>query len=171
MALQKPNLSVVLPCYNEAQGLSRLLERYADTGRGRAFELILVDNGSTDKTATTLQELLPRYPFARSVRVVQNQGYGFGVLSGLLAARGEVLAWSHADLQTDAADVFRAYDVYCQAPDATHILVKGRRTGRALGQWLISRCMELVACVCLRHPCPESNAQPKLFHREIASLA
>ena len=47
----QPALSIVLPCYNEAASLPTLLERYREAGGGRDFELLLVDNGSSDDTA------------------------------------------------------------------------------------------------------------------------
>ena len=106
---ENPQLSIILPCYNESKGLEALVKRFDQTGRGVDFELILVDNGSTDNTPQVLPYLLARYPFARSARVEFNQGYGHGILTGLRAARADVLAWSHADLQTDPADVFRAW--------------------------------------------------------------
>ncbi len=162
-----PALTVVLPCYNESEGIASILDRFREVSSDRSFELILVDNGSTDRTPEVLAELLPRYPFARSVRVEKNRGYGHGIFTGLEAARGEILAWSHADLQTDPADVFRAWDVYRKADDATRLVVKGRRHGRRLGERAISRGMEIVALVLLRRWLPEINAQPKLFHRGI----
>jgi glycosyltransferase involved in cell wall biosynthesis len=160
-----PKLSVVLPCYNESAGLSDILERFLEAGRDRDFELVLVDNGSTDDTPKVLAELLPRYPFARSVAIERNRGYGDGIDTGLKQARGEIVAWSHADLQTDPADVFRAWDVFAQADDPSRLLVKGRRHGRRPGEWIISRGMEVVALLLLRRWIPEINAQPKLFHR------
>jgi glycosyltransferase involved in cell wall biosynthesis len=162
-----PVLSVVLPCYNEAAGIASILDRFQVVGGDRPFELILVDNGSTDDTPQILADLLPRYPFARSVRVEKNRGYGDGIFTGLKAAQGEILAWSHADLQTDPADVFRAWDVYREATEPTRLLVKGRRRGRRFGEWLISRGMEIVALVLLRRWLSEINAQPKLFHRRL----
>jgi len=165
--MSDPLLSVVLPCYNESAGLANILERFKDAGGDRSFELILVDNGSTDETEQVLAELLPAYPFARSVRIQQNRGYGDGIFTGLKEARGEILAWSHADLQTDPADVFRAWEVYAEASEPTRLLVKGRRRGRRLVEWVISRGMEVVALVLLRRWLTEINAQPKLFHRSL----
>ena len=160
-----PLLSVVLPCYNESAGLANILDRFQEVGGDRPFELILVDNGSTDRTPEVLAELLPRYRFARSVRIEQNRGYGDGIFRGLGEARGEILAWSHADLQTDPGDVFRAWDVFGQAAEPARLLVKGRRHGRRVGERVISRGMEVVALVLLRRCLSEINAQPKLFHR------
>ena len=167
-----PRLSIVLPCYNESQGLASLVASYAAAGRGAPFELILVDNGSTDDTPLVLVKMLPQYPFARSVRVEVNQGYGHGIHTGLLAARGEVLAWSHADLQTDPVDVFRAWDVYRRQSTPQRMLVKGCRTGRRLSERFITWGMQTLATVLLRTRLHEINAQPKLFHRDLlAALA
>jgi glycosyltransferase involved in cell wall biosynthesis len=166
-----PQLSVVLPCYNEARGIENILNRFAEVAEGREFELILVDNGSRDNTPDVLKTLLPRYKFARSVRVEVNQGYGHGIYTGLQAARGEVLAWSHADLQTDPADVFRALKTYRAAAQPAHTLVKGRRHGRRFSERVISFGMGTLATLIFRTPLWEINAQPKLFHRSLLEHA
>ena len=166
-ALSNPFLSVVLPCYNESQGIKNILERFARFADEHDFELILVDNGSTDDTPQVLASLLPSYSFARCVRIAHNRGYGDGVYTGLRVARGEVLAWSHADMQTDPGDVFRALDVFQNDREAQRLIVKGRRHGRRLGERVISRGMELVAMVLLRRWIPEINAQPKVFSRDV----
>jgi glycosyltransferase involved in cell wall biosynthesis len=169
--MMNPTLSVVLPCYNESKGIPQLLKRFEEVGKGVSFELILVDNGSTDQTLETLNQLLPAYPFARSVRVEKNVGYGHGLFTGLQSAKGELLAWSHADLQTDPADIFRALAVYTPARGPSTLpstlLVKGRRHGRSLPEWLVSRGMEIISFLLLRSRLTEINAQPKLFHRSL----
>jgi glycosyltransferase involved in cell wall biosynthesis len=162
-----PELSIVLPCYNESKGLEALVKRFDQTGRGVDFELILVDNGSTDNTAEVLPYLLARYPFARSVRVEVNEGYGHGIVTGLRNARAEICAWSHADLQTDPADVFRAWRVHQAAGRPERTLVKGCRSGRPLSERIVSFGMQTMASVLLRARLHEINAQPKLFHRDL----
>jgi glycosyltransferase involved in cell wall biosynthesis len=166
-----PQLSVVLPCYNESRGIEAILKRFAEVGAGADFELILVDNGSRDETPKVLQSLLPKYPFARSVRVEVNRGYGHGIFTGLRAARGEILAWSHADLQTDPADVFQALAVYRKSAQPRMTLVKGVRHGRRLGERVISLGMGIVASTIFRRKLTEINAQPKVFHRSLLALA
>jgi glycosyltransferase involved in cell wall biosynthesis len=166
-----PQLSVVLPCYNESRGIEAILKRFAEVGAGADFELILVDNGSRDETPQVLQSLLPKYPFARSVRVEVNQGYGHGIFTGLRAARGEILAWSHADLQTDPADVFQALAVYRKSAQPRMTLVKGVRHGRRVGERVISLGMGIVASTIFRRKLTEINAQPKVFHRSLLALA
>lgn len=62
-------LSIVVPCYNEEENIPLLLERFDEVVQGKDMEVILVDNGSTDDSARVLEELLPRYAFARTVTV------------------------------------------------------------------------------------------------------
>jgi glycosyltransferase involved in cell wall biosynthesis len=164
---QKPELSIVLPCYNESRGIEAILTRFEEVRGSVDCELILVDNGSKDRTPEVMRSLLPRYPHARCVRVEQNKGYGHGIWYGLCHARGEVLAWSHADLQTDLADVFRAFKVYKTSKKPEKLLVKGTRSGRRLGERVISSGMQFVATCVLRTWLSEINAQPKLFHRSL----
>src|ERR1700675_545566 len=98
--------------------------------RRRDIEIILVDNGSTDASPLLLSDLLPEYPGCRGIRVERNQGYGFGILAGLLAAKGEVLGWTHADLQTDPNDAMRGLALFDEWGLST--FVKGKRYGRPL---------------------------------------
>ncbi|ADB19216.1 glycosyl transferase family 2 [Pirellula staleyi DSM 6068] len=160
-------LSIVLPCYNEARGIPAILERFAPLARQQTLELILVNNGSRDNSQQVLDELLPRYPFARSVLVEVNQGYGHGIFAGISAAEGEFIAWSHADLQCDPADVLRAFEQLQRSANPRRTIVKGRRVGRHFRERIVSRGMELFAFVLLRRNLREINAQPKVFHREL----
>ena len=164
-------LSVVLPCYNEADNLPPLLARYAAEWhqQGLPAELILVDNGSTDHTAEVLARALarPELAFARVVRVPQNRGFGHGTFTGLLAARGEVIGFSHADMQYGPQDVFDAYHCLMAAPDPRRVLVKGKRAQRGWSASLVTNTMALLASTVLLMPLTDINAQPKLFHRSL----
>ena len=157
-------LSLVIPCYNEAANLPLLLDRCAGLVSGRDIEVILVDNGSCDLTPEILKELLPQYPGCRCVRVELNQGYGYGILSGLRAARGSVIGWTHADLQTDPQDALRGLDLFTQHGD--RLFVKGRRYGRPVMDVLFTTGMSLFETLLLAQPMWDINAQPTLFHRE-----
>jgi glycosyltransferase involved in cell wall biosynthesis len=162
-------LSIVLPCYNEAENLPLLLERYRAVWEDLPAELVLVDNGSTDHSAEVLARELqkPEYAFARTVQVMPNRGYGHGIWQGLQAATGEVLAFSHADMQCDAADVFRAYHVLTAQPDPPGAVVKGRRQGRGLQAEIITSGMSMIATGVLQMWLQDINAQPKVFPRRV----
>jgi len=155
--------SLVIPCYNEAANLPLLLERCKGVA-GADTEVILVDNGSTDDSPQVLARLLPAYPGCRSVRVEQNQGYGFGILSGLRAARGEILGWTHADMQTDPQDALRGLELF--ASHGARSFVKGRRYGRPLSDVVFTLGMSVFETVLLGKPFWDINAQPTMFTRE-----
>lgn len=155
--------SLVIPCYNEAKNISLLLNRCIDLGSVRDFELILVNNGSTDNTKDVLDQLLPGYPSCRVVNVAENKGYGYGILAGLKAAKGEILGWTHADMQTDPQDAIigiQLFDKY-----GPEILVKGRRYGRPLADTAFTVGMSGFETLLLGKPMWDINAQPTMFSR------
>lgn len=154
--------SLVIPCYNEAQNLPLLLDRCGALGASEGVEVILVDNGSTDDSPGVLRSLLPRYPGCRSIRVDRNQGYGFGILSGLKAASGEILGWTHADMQTDPLDCLRGLALFEQAPN---LFVKGRRYGRPPGDVVFTVGMSFFETMLLGTRLWDINAQPTMFPR------
>lgn len=155
--------SLVIPCYNEAANLPLLLERCKQLTSRPDIEVILVDNGSTDASPAVLAELLPRYPGCRSVRVEKNQGYGFGIISGLKVAKGEILGWTHADMQTDPQDALHGLALFQQhGPD---IFVKGRRYGRPLVDVAFTLGMSVFESLLLGKPMWDINAQPTMFSR------
>ena len=128
------------------------------------FELILVNNASTDHSARVFRQLLPRYFFACFVEEPV-PGYGRAIITGLKAARGDVLSWTHADLQTEPLDVIRAFRLFLQQPDSDRVIVKGKRVGRKLGPWLFTFGMSLIASMALSGKYFDINAQPKMFSR------
>ena len=164
-------LSIVLPCYNEAENLPPLLARYAEAWGAAPVpaELILVDNGSTDETATVLRRELarPELAFARAVRVDKNRGFGHGTFTGLQAARGEVVGFSHADMQYTPQDNFEAYRCLMGAAEPHRVLVKGKRAPRGLSAALVTNTMAVLASTVLIMPLTDINAQPKIFHRSL----
>jgi glycosyltransferase involved in cell wall biosynthesis len=167
--------SIVVPCYNEAENLPALVARFEAERRPDAdWELILVDNGSKDRTGEVLAEELK--PASRSfVRVVTvpppNVGYGHGIVAGLRAAKGEYLGWTHADGQTPPADVLKAFDLLTSSADPKRTVVKGLRRGRPLKDTLFTFGMQATSLVLLQKDLPDINGQPKVFHRTLLDLA
>ena len=158
-------LSIVVPCFNEAKNIPLLLGRFAQSIGIRDIEVVLVDNGSLDATQEALAGLLPNYPFATTTRVEKNQGYGFGILSGLRVATGDFLGWMHADMQSDPNDIARAYDMIEKKTRPENIFLKGVRTGRPLLDQFFTIGMSCFETLYLRTPLWDINAQPNIFHR------
>lgn len=164
--MSEPTFSLVIPCYNEAASLPELVLRARFTAEAGDGEVILVDNGSTDATPQVLADLLAGGDDrVRSLRVEPNEGYGWGITQGLLAARAPIVGWTHADLQTDPADALRAV---AAMEDADRVLVKGRRYGRPLADRFFTGGMSAFETVLLRRRgLSDINAQPTMFHREL----
>ncbi len=160
-------LSLVIPCYNEAANMPLLLERCKALTTRPDIEVILVNNGSTDDSATVLASLLPNYPGCRTVLVEKNQGYGYGILEGLRAAKGEILAWTHADLQTDPYDTLAGLALF--ELHGPNVFVKGRRYGRPFADVIFTVGMSIFETLLLRTRLWDINSQPTMFHRNFFS--
>ncbi len=162
------DLSIIVPCYNEAEHLPELVRRFRPSADRCSFELILVDNGSMDDSALVMARLMaePGHQLVRIHRVPVNDGYGHGIMEGLRAARGQVLAYTHADLQCAPEDVLAAYEAWRVHPARERLLVKGRRVRRRANGALIPRGLQLFAPAILCMPLSDINGQPKLFGRQ-----
>jgi glycosyltransferase involved in cell wall biosynthesis len=158
-------LSLVIPCFNEGKNLPLLLERCSRIGGREGIEIVIVDNGSTDNSQTILNELLPNYPFVTLVHVKQNEGYGYGILEGLKSASGDILSWTHADMQADPCDAIEALKFFQNTSTPEKIFVKGRRYGRHFADVFFTMGMSFFETLLLRTPMWDINAQPNMFHR------
>jgi glycosyltransferase involved in cell wall biosynthesis len=161
---KKPFFSIVLPCYNEAGNLPLLAERFASFVPDYHFELLLVNNGSTDHSASVLKDLAEDHSFIRVVDIEWNIGYGHGIHTGLSVAKGEFLAFSHADIQTPPEDLFKAFDLMLKQPVElrSEVMVKGFRTNKTAD--IMTRGLEMVCFLLTGYHLSDINGQPKLFH-------
>lgn len=154
-------LSVVVPCYNEEENIPLILERFGEIIKRDDIEVILVNNGSTDGSSKVLEELLPKYAFARTTLVPVNQGYGYGILQGLKECKGEYIGWTHADMQTDPADILKALAIIEKEKES--VFVKGNRKGRPLFDVFFTAGMSLFETCYLHKKLYDINAQPNIF--------
>jgi dolichol-phosphate mannosyltransferase len=116
-----PEISIVVPAYNEEESLIPLASAIAETFAvlGAAYELLFVDDGSEDDTAHILRELAAEHPEVRIIRFRHNAGQSAALDAGFKRARGRVVVTLDADLQNDPRDIPRLlemlkdYDVVC----------------------------------------------------------
>jgi glycosyltransferase involved in cell wall biosynthesis len=118
----RPELSVVIPVFNEAPNLEPLHQEFRQTldGWGHPYEVIFVDDGSTDGSFDILQRLHRGDPSVQVIQLRRNFGQTAAFAAGFAAARGRVIVTSDGDLQNDARDVPRlvarlqdGYDIVC----------------------------------------------------------
>ncbi len=158
-------LSIIVPCYNEAANIPLLLAAFQRVIQRDDIEVVLVNNGSTDDSVSILEKEAPQYPFLKVHKVDVNQGYGFGIMSGLRAASGDFLGWTHADLQTDPADVLKALEIIETSHDSHNVYVKGDRKGRPLFDQFFTMGMSCFETLYMGKKLWDINAQPNIFHR------
>jgi glycosyltransferase involved in cell wall biosynthesis len=162
-----PVLSIVVPCYNEAQNIPLIFEAFNTLLKTNdAVEIILVNNGSTDVSQQIFEQQLQQYKTDnfKLVQIPINKGYGHGILEGLKNAAAPVLSWTHADLQTNPMDVLKALSLY-SATLNPYLVIKGRRRKRNSIDAFFTWGMELYTQYKLRTGLSDINAQPKLFSR------
>lgn len=124
-----PQISVVIPCRNEAANLPELLAEIGDVLAGRGFEAIVVDDGSTDETATVLRRLMGENGWLRAIRAGTGAGQSAAIETGLLAARGEIVVTIDGDGQNDPAYIPRIVDALVAAGPQT-AMCAGQRLKR-----------------------------------------
>ncbi|HXX58569.1 MAG TPA: glycosyltransferase family 2 protein [Thermodesulfovibrionales bacterium] len=108
---KNPEVTLVMPCYNEEDSLPVTVPELCDAfgADGVRLELVLVDNGSRDKTGEIIDSLIAAgYPI-RKMSLSPNQGYGGGVLAGLNVCETPVVGYLCADGQVSAEDTLIAY--------------------------------------------------------------
>ena len=155
------DVSLIIPCFNEAKNLPILISRCKDIIEKYPVEIILVDNGSTDDSSM----LITKYPFVKLVKVKKNEGYGNGILEGLNNASGEILAWTHADLQTDPNDLMRGLELVLASTNPQRLFLKGRRYGRSFFDLIFTFGMSVFETLLLQKLMWDINAQPTIFHK------
>ena len=104
----EPYISVIIPVFNEEENLLELGERLVHTltGLGRTFEIILVDDGSTDQSWQVLTRLHQQYPeHIRALQFHRNFGQHQAIFAGFQAARGQVMVTLDADLQNPPEEI------------------------------------------------------------------
>src|SRR4051812_27987303 len=117
-----PELSIVVPVFNEEENIAILQSELATALAGTDYEIIFVDDGSTDRTAARIE----RSSTVRLVRFEQNRGQSAAIYAGAQAARGKVVVFIDGDLQNDPADIPRLVRGISDGAD----LVCGYRTKR-----------------------------------------
>jgi glycosyltransferase involved in cell wall biosynthesis len=131
-----PELSVVLPIYNEAENLPILLDEIgaALAPRGVIYEIVAVDDGSTDRSVEVLRSLRAEHASLRVLRLARNSGQAAALDAGWRNARGRLVVTLDADLQNDPADIPRLVDTL---EETGSDMVVGVRVNRKDTRWKI----------------------------------
>ena len=130
---QTVRLSLVIPIYNEQENIPVLLQRVGAALAliGKPFEVITVDDGSTDNTFKLLSESQPTTPWLRILKMAQNRGQSAAFDAGFKAANGEIIATIDGDLQNDPEEIPRLLLMFDDPANADIDMITGWRQKRA----------------------------------------
>jgi dolichyl-phosphate beta-glucosyltransferase len=167
------DLSVVVPCYNEERRLPVALavaKRYLERSE-RAFELILVDDGSTDQTGKIIRKAAETLPYVRPVRVLPNRGKGRAVTEGVLSSRGDLVLVSDVDFSAPIDELPRLEEAIIQGADVA-IGSRAKRGAREvlqpLHRQLMGKTFNLIVQSLLLPGIWDTQCGFKLFKGEVA---
>jgi glycosyltransferase involved in cell wall biosynthesis len=157
---KKPKLSVIIPAYNEAEAIGDLLDDIVNHGLHHQHELIVIDDGSTDNTATIVQ----KYP-VKLIKHKNNLGYGAALKTGIRRACGHKVIMLDSDGQHDPQHISQIEEMLNE-----HVLVIGERTedsfqvsNRQAGKQLI----RLVGEYLFEQKLPDYNSGFRGFDRQL----
>ena len=164
----EPYISVIIPVYNEEENLRELGERLMGvlTDMGRPFEIILVDDGSTDRSWDILTELHDQYPqVLRALQFNRNFGQHQAIFAGFQAARGQVMITLDADLQNPHEEIPRLVAKLEEGYDTVGGWRENRRDSlfRRLPSHLVNVVMSKVTGVRLR----DYGCMLRAYRREV----
>jgi len=166
-----PAVSVIVPVRNEAENVAPLVAEIAAAMGGRSFEVIYVNDGSTDGTEAELARLKEQHPWLRQIRHARSCGQSAALRTGMWAARGKVIATLDGDGQNDPAFLPRLIDKLEQGAPRVG-LVAGQRVGRKATAFkrFQSRFANAVRGAILRDGTRDSGCGLKAFPRDVGLM-
>jgi polyisoprenyl-phosphate glycosyltransferase len=168
----KPYVTIVLPCYNEQDHVIAEVERItgAMDASGYTYELVAVDDHSTDGTLDRLREAAPRFPHMKIVAFHRNGGSGTVRRIGTQDARGEIVVWTDADMTYPNERIPELVQILEKDPTIDQVV--GARTSeqgshkilRVPAKWFIRKVAERLA----GQEIPDLNSGLRAFRRSVS---
>ena len=165
-----PYITVVVPVLNEQDNIRPLIaETVAALDGKMEFEIIYVDDGSTDSTLDTLIDIQHTEPRLRVMSHSKRSGQSAGLRTGILAARGALIATLDGDGQNDPADIPKLLDAYRAHANPDHLMMTGHRVSRR-DNWMkrhASHFANAIRRTALRDDNPDTGCSLKVYPREM----
>jgi glycosyltransferase involved in cell wall biosynthesis len=160
------SISVVLPAYNEEPNIGSMVSEVVGVMSGLSddYEVLVVNDGSRDRTAAVVTELSQRYPQVRLIDHAVNKGYGAALYTGFTNARKDLIFFTDSDKQFNVAEITRLLPLLDQAD-----LVVGYRAPRRdpFKRRLFGKGWSLVVTMLFGYTARDIDCAFKLFRREI----
>lgn len=145
LATNSGNVSILLPAYNEAEGIGLILKKLCEEPALASAEIIVIDDGSSDNTASVVKQ----FPRVELIRHTVNKGYGAALTTGILNASRNYVIWMDSDGQHRVQDVIKV--AKCLLSENLDFCVGVRTkesdqvTSRLFGKWILRLVVRLAA--------------------------
>lgn len=162
-----PEISIVVPVRNEAGNIAPLIDEIAQALSGRNFEIVYVNDGSSDGTEAELKSLMARHPYLRQLKHARSSGQSAAITTGVTAARSPLVATLDGDGQNDPAFLPALIEKLLSKREVG--LVAGQRVGRKTSGFkkLQSRIANSVRGAILRDGTRDTGCGLKAFRRDL----
>ncbi len=159
-----------MPVLNEAENVAALVAEIAAALDGlAAYEMVFVDDGSTDGTVVALMALTSRFPALRIVRHAKRCGQSAAIRTGVKAAKGRFIATLDGDGQNDPADIPKLWAQVRKDADARPLMLAGQRAKRqdSWSKRYSSKAANKIRRSLLKDDTPDTGCGLKLFPRDV----
>ena len=171
-----PQLSIVIPAYNESARIEHALDRVLSciAQQGWDAEVLVIDDGSRDDTAAIVQRWMNEHPRLHLVQNPGNRGKGYSVRNGLLQAAGEIVLFTDADLSAPMEEAQRLLDALAAGADVaigSRWMDRTRQTiHQPLYRQFFGRCFNWVTRTVMGLPYKDTQCGFKAFKRSAAQV-
>jgi len=168
MTSAKPLLSVVVPAKNEEGNILPLVTEISEALKGKMpFEIVYVNDGSTDKTLQKLKEAKKKFPCLRFVSHDKSTGQSGAVATGVAIALAPVIATLDGDGQNDPADIPSLYATLMKQKDKDQVLIAGHRVKRmdVFSKRMTSKIANKIRKALLNDDTPDTGCGLKVFSK------
>jgi glycosyltransferase involved in cell wall biosynthesis len=174
--MSHPKLSIVIPAYNECARIEATLQRVMDCVEEQRWdaEVLVVDDGSRDRTAAIVEQWMSRYPRLHLVKNDGNRGKGYSVRNGLLQAAGDIVMFTDADLSApmeEANRLIAAIEAGAEVAIGSRWLERNRQTiHQPLYRQFFGRCFNWITRTVMGLPFKDTQCGFKAFQRPVAQV-
>lgn len=162
-------VTAVFPCYDDAGSIEWVVERAiaALDGMGYPYDVVVVNDGSADESATVLSAMERRLPMLRVVHHDRNQGYGGALRSGFRQAHGTWVFYTDGDGQYDPAEMVRLFNELRTLPTADVVQGYKQKRGDGLLRYVVGRLYHQGVALAFGLTIRDTDCDFRLIRREV----
>lgn len=155
--------SLIIACFNESKNIALLFDEIAENQKKISFEIIIVDNGSTDNSKEMIQINKHKLSNFKLINIKENIGFGNGIKMGMLHASNNIICYTHGDLQVKISECLSAYEIYRSNPKP--LFIKSSRSNRGVISSIFTKLMGFFNSIFFKTHLYDIHSQPNLFEK------